>query len=81
MSAPAASADKMKIAAAPGYRVPNFDVMAQGIPAFLAEGEEIEVSSRSPEWRAELKAGCVLPKCEVSAKFAPKPALAKKEQK
>ena len=74
-------ADKMKISKVEGYRVLNFDTCAQGVVSELASGEVYEVSARSPEWRAELKAGTVKAECAVAAKYAGKPYAAKKESK
>ena len=66
----------MKVSAAPGSRVPNFESHAQGVPAWLEPGEVYEVPDAS-HWRKALAASDVKPECSAARKYAPAPAAAK----
>ena len=61
---------KMKVCAAAGSRVPNFESHAQGVPAWLEPGEVYEVPDAS-HWRKALAAGDVKPACDAAKKYAP----------
>lgn len=61
---------KMKVSAAPGSRVPNFESHAQGVPAWLEPGEVYEVPDAS-HWRKALAARDVKPECDAAKKYAP----------
>jgi hypothetical protein len=67
----------MKVSAAAGSRVPNFESHAQGVPAWLEPGDVYDVPDAS-HWRKALKAGDVKAECPAARKYAPAPSAPSK---